>query len=294
MTLSPLIAMPIALAGNACLSLGMVLQKKHVAWLYARKTPEGRVAPGFRHDVAMWMAGFVLMNLQPIFLFVSLFGLSANVAASAAGSSVAFTALFSVPLLGEKLTRSRIWWTLALFGAIALAGLTGSPDTADAAAAGSSSSVASVAAPFSAAAVIVAFIIPFALAIVVAGLGSRPRFKAFFASGMGAAAGALGGFMVLPMRVIQSGPGTLASWLFAPWLWLYIAAGVSAFVFSQKAYGAGSLGQVAPAFYGMQVLWPAVASYAVFSTPFAPLQALAFAAIAAAVFFMARPVVLRD
>ncbi len=124
----------------------------------------------------------------------------------------------------------------------------------------------------------------------MASAGKRPAFKKFFAVGMGGTAGALGGFMVLAMRVIQSGPGTLAAWIFAPWLWLYVAAGVSAFVLSQKAYAAGSLGQVAPAFYGMQVLWPALASYAVFATPFIPLQVLAFAAIALAVFFMARPV----
>lgn len=273
MTLSPFLAMPIALAGNACLSLGMVLQKKHVGWIEARKSKKAH-----GRDLSLWMLGFILMNLQPIFIYVSLFGLSPNVAASAAGSSVAFTALFSAPILGEKLTVSRIVWTIALFGAIALSGL-----------AGASGSQGATAPGFSAPAIIAAFIIPFSVALVLAGAGGRPGFRKFFALGMGATAGALGGFMVLAMRVVQSGPGSLAAWLLAPWLWLYIAAGVGAFALSQKAYAAGSLAQVAPAFYGMQVLWPALASYAAFGTPFIPLQALSFAAIALAVFFMAKP-----
>ena len=297
MTLSPIVALPIALAGNACLSLGMVLQKKHVAWLGARKRAESRSTPGFRRDLVIWTIGFVLMNLQPIFLYISLFGLPANVAASTAGSSVAFTALFSVPLLGERLSPRRILWTLALFSAIALAGVSGGRGDSG----GGESAAASMSAIF------VVFVLPLVAALLVSRAGrdfpaagpsptanvgvrkSGGAMRGTFAAFMGATAGALGGFMVIPMRVLQSGPGSLESWLFAPWLWLYIAAGVSAFVFSQKAYAAGGLGTVAPAFYGMQVLWPALASYLVFGTAFVPFQAVSFAAIAAAVWFMARP-----
>jgi hypothetical protein len=105
---------------------------------------------------------------------------------------------------------------------------------------------------------------------------------------MGAASGALGGFMVLPMRILQGAGLSLGAWFATPWIYLYVLAGISAFVYSQKAYARGSLGQVAPAFYGMQVLWPAIASYAVFGAAFLPLQAAAFALIALAVYGSAR------
>ncbi len=44
---------------------------------------------------------------------------------------------------------------------------------------------------------------------------------------------------------------------------------------------------VAPAFYGMQVLWPALASYFVFGATFYPVQTAAFALVALCVAFIA-------
>ena len=96
--------------------------------------------------------------------------------------------------------------------------------------------------------------------------------------------GALGGFMVFPLRAIQvtAKPG-IAGALASPYLYAFLAAGFSSFVVIQAAYKDGEMAAVAPAFYGMQVLWPALASYFVFGAVFYPVQTVAFAMVAVCV-----------
>lgn len=259
---SPLVSMFAALVGNAILSLGLVLQKRHVAWLSGRY-------PGRARDAAAWILGFVLMNIQPVFVYLALTGLAANVVAAAGGASVAFTALFSVPLLGERLTRRRAVWTLALFAALAAAGLRGGRGS------GGISPLGMYA----------AFAIPAGAvgALAVFERSGRPSPATAFA----AAAGAFSGFMVLAMDGLKAlAAGGLAGWVGSPFLYLYIAAGVGAFAVNQIAYRKGSMAAVAPAFYGMQVLWPALCAYFVTGAAFDAPQALAFIAIAASIIIM--------
>lgn len=276
MTFHPLAAFAAALAGNAALSLGMVLQKKHVGWIGARR---GRILTGategqgdissFRRDRRAWLAGVALVNLQPVFIYAALLGLPPAVVASTAGASVAFSALFSVPLLGERLRPAKAGWAVALFAGIVAAGLSG----------GAVSSVGAI----STSAVVLAFALPVCVALSAIVLGRKTRPGSFFAPATAAAAGGLGGFMVLPLRLLQTGGGTIADWLYRPWLYLYLAAGIGSFALVQLAYRAGRMERVAPAFYGMQVLWPALASLVVFGGAPNPVQLLAFALIALSV-----------
>ncbi|MFZ2634747.1 MAG: hypothetical protein WAX33_00210, partial [Rectinemataceae bacterium] len=183
---SPFASMGVALAGSAILSLGMVLQKRHVGWIGAKKaaaantkvsaavsanatsssadavTAAASSVAAARHgdrtrDVLLWSLGFVLMNIQPIFVYVALLGLPANVVSAAAGASVAFTAIFSALLLGEKMSRRKVFWTAVLFISVAVAGLrgvSGSRELYDPALYG-------------------AFALPLALAVFILALGKR-------------------------------------------------------------------------------------------------------------------------
>ncbi len=298
---SPFASMGVALAGSAILSLGMVLQKRHVGWIGAKKaaaantkvsaavsanatsssadavTAAASSVAAARHgdrtrDVLLWSLGFVLMNIQPIFVYVALLGLPANVVSAAAGASVAFTAIFSALLLGEKMSRRKVFWTAVLFISVAVAGLrgvSGSRELYDPALYG-------------------AFALPLALAVFILALGKRlPENLAVVA--IAVAAGSLGGFMVLPMQGLQTLPGPgLIAWIQSPYLYVYLGAGIGSFALNQIAYRRGAMTMIAPAFYGMQVLWPAVASYAVAGAPFDALQSLAFAGIAASILLMSR------
>ena len=77
--------------------------------------------------------------------------------------------------------------------------------------------------------------------------------------------------MVFPLRALQvaASPG-VAGWLSSPYFYAFLAAGCSSMIFIQAAYKDGEMAAVAPALYGMQVLWPALASYFVFGAKFLP------------------------
>lgn len=277
---TPVVAMGAALSGSAILSLGLVLQKRHVAWLAERRYP------GRSRDAALWVVGFVLMNVQPVFVYFALAGLAANVVAAAGGASVAFTALLSVPLLGERLTRRRIAWTLLLFAALAVASLRGGRSAAEGAVAAGGGG-----AGFSALGLYLAFALP-ALAVAAAigfdrAGGTRQPVRTVPAAAFAAGAGAFSGFMVLAMDGLRSiASGGFGDWLRSPFLYLYVAAGIAAFAVNQIAYGKGSMASVAPAFYGMQVLWPAICAYFVSGAAFDALQALSFVVIALSILAM--------
>jgi len=262
MTLGPLPAFAAALAGNAILSLGMVLQKRHVAFVGGR-------GPESRRNRGGWILGFLLSNLSPPFTFLALLGLPANVVAAANGSNVAFATLFSALLLGERISGRQIFFTIALFSALGLAGLRGAEGEGE-----PSRLVA-----------ILAFALPLLLAAVLL-LARRRRRGGAIAVAIGATAGALAGYMILPLKLLGAASG-LAAWIFAPWLWLYALSGLFSVAIVQAAYKDASMKRVAPAFYGLQVLWPALASTLAFGLPLDPWQGLAFAGIALCVLAIA-------
>jgi drug/metabolite transporter (DMT)-like permease len=268
--MSPVSAGGVALAGNFLLSLGMVLQKRHVGWIGAK----GERGAHFRRDRTLWLAGFALMNLAPVFNYLALLGLPPNVVGAAAGSNVAFTALLASVLLGERLGGRRLAWSGLLFAAIAVAALRGGsgPDRG-----------------FSPGALYVFAAIPVAVAASVLAIRASRGGSKGLAVCIAAVAGSFGGFMILPMRALQLEAGSDAlRWLATPYIYLYLIGGIGGFSIVQVAYKDGEMASVSPAYYGMQVLWPALASYFVFGAPLDAIQAAAFVAIALCVVFIAR------
>ena len=90
MTMTALGAGLVGLAGNFVLSLGMVLQKKNVAWFGAKDRARGEL----RREASGWIAGFCLMNVVRRLPVTSrCMGLAANIVGAALIGSdvVAFT-----------------------------------------------------------------------------------------------------------------------------------------------------------------------------------------------------------
>jgi drug/metabolite transporter (DMT)-like permease len=267
MSLSPAAAAAIAVTGNFVLSLGMSFQKRHVGWI-GRPVPlpperERRRDGRARRDFALWFLGFMLVNIVPAFQYLALTGLSTNVVGAAAGTSVAFTAILAKLFLKERLGNRRLAWTVLLFAAIAAAGFLGEGGS-------------SAAEGLSPAALFVFLGVPFAAGAAL--FAARGRLKGpRLAASLAAVSGCLGGFMVFPLRALQvdASPG-IAGWLASPYLYALFAAGISSLFLIQAAYKDGEMAAVAPAFYGMQVLWPALASYFVFGAKFLPIQTAAF------------------
>ena len=210
MTLNPLVAFAVALAGNALLSLGMVLQKRDIAFIGYK----GERDAAFRKTRRGWVLGFTLMNVVPVLNFVALLGLPTNVVAAVTGSNVAFTALFSALLLGELLSGRVMALTAFMFAAIALAGLRGVEGRGDPA-------------PVP---ILVFIALPLALAALLFGLrwarNRRGGPSPVLAVLIGGTAGALGGYMIVPLKALGAlaAPGIL-SFLAAPWVWLYLLSG---------------------------------------------------------------------
>jgi len=79
---------------------------------------------------------------------------------------------------------------------------------------------------------------------------------------LGSAAGALGGFMVLALEALRITYGTsVLSWLISIYLYVYFFCGIASFFIKQFAFERGDMNAVAPAFYGVMVLYPSIAAY---------------------------------
>jgi drug/metabolite transporter (DMT)-like permease len=236
----------------------MVLQKANIDFIGHR----GQRDQAYRRHRVGWLLGFLLTNLAPPFSFVALLGLAPNVVAGVAGANVAFTSLFSALILRESLGRRSLFAGGVLLFAIVLAGLRGSGSRG----------------PGSAGLAALCFALPLALGLL--GLLVRRRRRGpGLAVLLGALAGSLGGYMLLPLAFLGGlGPRPL-DWLLSPWLWLYLACGLGSLALLQLAYKDGAMNRVGPAYYGLQVLWPALASIPVFGLPVDGLQLLAFALI---------------
>lgn len=286
MELGPAAAAAIAVAGNFVLSLGMALQKRHVGWIGSGSRGRAQAADGSappverrrrgraRRDFAFWFLGFMLVNIVPVFQYFALMGLSTNVVGAAAGTSIAFTAILAVAFLRERLGKRRLAWTLLLFAAIVAAGFLGEGGSSAAAGLSPTALYAFLGLPLLLGACLLLLRRPF----------KGPR----LAAAMAAVSGALSGFMVFPLRALQvaAGPG-IAGWLASPYFYAFLAAGFSSFVLIQAAYKDGEMAAVAPAVYGMQVLWPALGSFLVFGAKFLPAQIAAFALVAVCVLAIA-------
>jgi drug/metabolite transporter (DMT)-like permease len=278
MRLSPYEAAAIALLGSLVLSLGMSLQKRYIGWIgrpaECPPTIERRRKGRVYRDFGLWFFGFMLQNSVPVFQYFALMSLSTHVVAAVSGASVAFTAILARLFLRERLGRWRLAWTIILFVAIAAAGVFGES--------GSSGAEA-----FSMAALYVFLGLPLAMGIAL--LAARKRHRGpRLAAVLAASSGCLGGFMLFPLRAIQfaASPG-IPGWLSSPFLYAYLGAGISSFVLLQTAYKDGEMASVAPAYYGTQVLWPAIGSLFVFGAAFLPAQAAAFALVAVCVALIA-------
>jgi drug/metabolite transporter (DMT)-like permease len=270
LSISPALAAAIAVGGNLILSLGMTLQKGHVGWIGSPRSREG-----FGRDLGLWFVGIVLMNVVFLFNFVALMGLSTNVVGAITGTSVAFTAVLSHYMLKERLGRRRLAWTFVLFAAIAAAGLLGEKGSSAAEGLSPFWLYVFLALPLAAGGLL------WSLRSALRGAKSSKLKGSRLAAGIAAASGALGGFMIFPMRAVQvSADPSLLGLVASPYLYAYLAAGATSFVLIQVAYKDGEMSTVAPALYGMQVLWPAIGSLFVFGAEFRPAQAAAFAVVA--------------
>ena len=259
-----------AILGSIIISLGLVLQKRGVAWFKHtdKKTAE------FKYLRNIWFLGFVLNNLLSIFYYFALKGLNASVVGAMMGLNIIFSALFSKLILKEHLSKTVISLSLILMVFIALANLTSQEEL-------------TVNIP-SQIEIYLFFAIPFAIVLLAQLLMKLKIIKGeLYAIFFAATAGALEGFIIILIKALQISKGSNPLLYFSsPYLYLYIISSVSLISFMQIAYSYGRMTRTGPVLWAMQILYPVVISYISFHTKFIPIQSAAFVGILICVIFI--------
>ncbi|HON88086.1 MAG TPA: hypothetical protein PK746_01270 [Spirochaetales bacterium] len=252
-----------AVIGSLIISLGLVLQKRGVAWF--RHTNKNSAEYKLLRNI--WFIGFVLNNLLSIFYYFALKGLSASVVGAMMGLNIIFSALFSRLILKEHLSKTIITLSLILVFFIALANLTSAEETTTA-----------VPAAFE---IYLFFILPFCITTLAQLLKKTAIIKGeLYAILFAASAGSLEGFIIILIKALQASKGSNPLLYFSsPYLYFYILASVSLIMFMQVAYSHGRMTRTGPVLWAMQILYPVIISYISFKTQFIPLQTTAFAGI---------------
>ena len=258
-----------AVLGSAVISLGMVLQKKGVAWFGKKSEPEGNEQN--RRDRASWLIGYGLNNSLVIFYFFALKSLEPSIVGAMMGLNIVFTALFSRTILKEPLSRRVIVGSAILVVCIIVANLAEQGD------------FASSPAPFMTVAAF--YLFPFALVPVAIALRRFARFRSLpFATMFALSAGCLEGVVIVLVKAMQHARGSdVLAYFSTPYLYAYYIATVAITVFMQVAYSNARMTGVAPVLWGAQISYPVLITYAAFAAPIVPLQLAAFVGVVACV-----------
>jgi drug/metabolite transporter (DMT)-like permease len=275
------LAFLVALVVNAACSLGGILQKKGIGW-----QTKGRVRDAsWRREFLIWLLGFLLIFSVPVLNFIVLAALSPATVGAIGGSGVAFTALFATLILHEKYgIREIAASTVLIAGCVVFALSKGQEGTA----------------AWSQPYFVLAWVLPFAVAgtawLVMrarrATLGAR-EYTGFLHSNpygavMGAVSGALGGLMIIIIKLFRIECGTdLLKYPLTPFMYAHLSVAIAGPYIMQLALRHGSMIVVAPASLGIGVIYPVVAAWLVFSSSPHPAQLIGLAMIIGSVLVLA-------
>jgi drug/metabolite transporter (DMT)-like permease len=240
----------------------MVLMKKGIAWIGHKGPKDG----AWRRDRRTWIAGFLLSNLYVVPSLMALSTLTPHVVAAFAGSGVVVLVLLASAVLGEKLHRSDILCTAAVFLSIVLLNVYEPSRGKDA-----------LNVPLLAAAS--AFPLLLFAPAFAKGMTRTAR-AVMFASVSGISTGMI---VVLMKALFEIYGFRVGDYLHSPYIYLYLLFSLTAFIALQLAYRIESMMRTGPVQYGSSIVYPAVCSALVFGNVIRPIQIAALAAIVLAV-----------
>jgi len=246
----------------ALLSTGLVLMKKGIGWI-GRRGPWDRAR---RRDLAWWVGGFALSNLYIVPSTLSLKTLEPQIVSAMAAWGVVWMVFLAGTFLGEKLYASDAGYAALVFAGIVLLNLAGPRGPGGAA---------------EPTRLIVAAAVPAALfaAAFIGGLRRKGR-----AVLLAAVSGLSTGMIVVLMKTLVGLYGfRVPAYFSSPWLYLYLAFSLAAFLSLQLAYRMEALMKTGPVQYSLAILYPAVCSVVVFGNALSAGQAAAAALIVVSV-----------
>jgi len=245
------------------LALGFVLQKKGIAIF----SPSRK-----KQDTFFWVLGFILININPVFNFLSLLHIPSYLVNAISGLTIVFTVFLSALLLREKIYKSDILFTILMVISIFNVTFFNSTPTQTLPPKG--------------------LVLLFTLLPIVLFLLTIPSLFlkktnhenqnfSFFVTRIllpAFSSGSMSGFMVILMKLVQLEKGnTLSlSYLHSLYLYLFLTHGIVSFIAIQVAYKYGKMVAIAPIQYGAQIVYPILASYLLFSLDVVSLQIAGF------------------
>lgn len=234
------------------LALGFVFQKKGIA-IFSK---ERKVS-----DYIFWISGLVLININPLINFFALNLVPSYVINAISALTIVFTIILSAALLKEKLYASDFVYIFAITFMIAAITM----KTKD---------VSQNIPPLSSCLFFALLpIILFTLLLPFRHLVSKAKSLKYASMPTlinviipSITSGAMAGFMVIAMKLLQldKGQNLSISYLSSLYLYLFLLNGLISFIAIQIAYKNGSMIMIAPLQYGFTVLYPIIASLFLF------------------------------
>jgi drug/metabolite transporter (DMT)-like permease len=228
----------------ALLSTGYVLQKKGIGWIGASRKWDR----AYKGNLAVWILGFLLMNLYIVPNAVALRLLEPHIVAALAGWGVIVLVFLSALLLKEHIYASDIWFTLLIVLAIACLNLLEVPAEGQAARPGP---------------LLAALALPFVLLCPALFRSVPRRTRALL---FACVSGLSAGMIIVTIKILVAAHGfRVAAYIASPYLYAYLVFSLTAFLTLQMSYKLGSMMLVGPVQYTAALIYPAVCSVLVFS-----------------------------
>jgi hypothetical protein len=257
------ISLSLTVLAYTLLSTGYVLQKKGVAWIGFKGTKDR----AFYRSLSTWAAGFLLMNLYIVPNTVALKVLAPHIVSAMAGWGVIVLVLLSRLILKERMFRSDAATTALIVAAIALLNIFERQEAGKEV--------------LRTVPLIAALTLPFALALPGFFPSLSRRIRGLIFAGV---SGLSAGLIIVTMKVLVASHGFRVSAYFAsPFLYLYLAFSLAAFLSLQASYKMGRMLSVGPVQYTAAILYPVLCSAAVFGNRLNAVQVLAVGVLVLAV-----------
>ena len=256
---------PVLMACTAysLLSLGFVLMKKGIRWMGWKGTKDKT----FYSNLAIWVTGFLVMNIYGVPSAVALKSLPPHIVSAFAGWGIVMLVFFSFLLLKEKIYPTDTLFALLVVLGIFFLGYFEKP------------------APAAHSFYLWGMVILCALPLLLFFTGllkflSQKVKTVIYAAVSGVSAG----FMVVSLRLLVINFGYEVSLYFdSLYLYLYIAFALLSFIALQLALKNGSMIAIGPVQYSANIIYPAAAALPVFQQSLHPIQFFAVVLIIYAV-----------
>ena len=248
-----------AFTAYSFLSLGFVLMKKGIKWM-GWKGPKDK---NFYWNLAIWVTGFIVMNIYGVPSAVALKSLPPHIVSAFAGWGIVMLVLFSFLFLKEKIYKTDYFFSALIAGGIFLLGYFERPTASTHS--------------FHLWGMVILCSVPLLLFLTGFFKFLTKKVKTvIFASVSGVSAG----LMVVSLRLLVINYGYKVSLYFnSIYLYLYIFFALLSFIALQLALKKGPMIAVGPVQYATNIIYPACSTLLVFQRSLHLIQFLALASI---------------